>query len=687
MSKILVVLLCCQFFTTIQAQFPKDSVNTRLNEIVVKGIITDKKLNTAISNIEVVPADALKSNDGLQYQNLLNKVSGVFMQSGTLNTNRITIRGIGARSPFATTSIRAYFGDIPLTDGNGISTIEDLELGAVSTIEIHKGPAASSFGVGLGGTIVLTPNFGNHKGLEIGIESSNGSFGLLRNVINTTYGTEKLKSNIIYSTTKSDGYRDNNQYNRETLTALAEWTPNAKNKLEVIANYTDLKAFIPSSLAIEDFTNNPTNAAFTWGAAQGHEDFQSILAGLTWRYNFSDNLNMSHSVFARLKENYEPRPFNILEENSKIFGFRSVINYKTEKFTLGVGGASFFDSNINRTYENLYEEFPAGMGSVRGLQLTHFKEFRNYYNVFTEFEYNWSKKWRFNAGINANITNYLIENENDNSAEEFDFTPVFSPKLGVLYAPTRNVKLTTSISHGFATPTSEETLLPDGIFNPDLEAEQGWNLEFRTNYLSKNKRFAIDLAAYNMFVNDLLVNRRGVNDELFAINAGKTNHFGLEGNLRYEILNATKIMINTYGNFSLYAYKFKEFVDDETDFSGNRLTGVPAEVFNLGVAVGSTLGFYGNIDFQHVGRMPADDANTVFSEAYELINIKVGYEVKAIKEFKINILGGVNNLFNSTYASQLQVNASGFGGNAPRYYYPGNPIHFYTGIRLNYSIL
>ena len=46
---------------------------------------------------------------------------------------------------------------------------------------------------------------------------------------------------------------------------------------------------------------------------------------------------------------------------------------------------------------------------------------------------------------------------------------------------------------------------------------------------------------------------------------------------------------------------------------------------------------------------------------------------------------GVDNIFDKAYASQILINAPGFGGNAPRYYYPGNPINYYTGININYN--
>ncbi len=85
----------------------------------------------------------------------LNRISGVLMQSGTLTTNRIVIRGVGSRSPFGTNKIRAYYGEIPLTDGRGETTIEDIDMSFLGNVDVQKGPNSSLYGAGLGGVILL----------------------------------------------------------------------------------------------------------------------------------------------------------------------------------------------------------------------------------------------------------------------------------------------------------------------------------------------------------------------------------------------------------------------------------------------------------------------------------------------------------------------------------------------------
>src|SRR5690606_2942858 len=106
----------------------------------------------------------------------LSRIPGILMQTGTLSTNRITIRGVGARNLFGTGKIRAYFKDIPLTNGSGETSVEDLELATIARLEIDKG-SSTIYGAGLGGTIHLTPQNAYLNQTNAQGEFSFGSFG------------------------------------------------------------------------------------------------------------------------------------------------------------------------------------------------------------------------------------------------------------------------------------------------------------------------------------------------------------------------------------------------------------------------------------------------------------------------------------------------------------------------------
>lgn len=671
------------------------SINpSQLSEVIVSANTIPQQLKKAVTSISLITKKDIDRGNNFNTAAALNRVPGVFQQSGALNTNRITIRGIGARNLFGTANIRAYFKDIPLTTGNGETTIEDFELGSISRLEIIKGAASSIYGAGLGGTIHLTPENAYLNETTASTELNVGSFGLIKQTINVNHGTTKNSIRAIYSDTHSDGFRDNNEYDRQTVTVNTNHYLGEKDELSFLGSYVDLMAFIPSSLNEDTFRNNPSAAAFTWGQAQGFEDSQRGIFGLSWNHQYSDNIKQTTSLFTSFRNSYEPRPFNILEEDLFAVGIRSRLlgNLKLFNNNLSwtLGGEFFRDQLTSGTFENLYLDFPIGTGSVEGDRLSNFEEDRLYYNIFAEANYDLSEKTRLSLGLNFNQTSYDLEDDfiasatNPDQSGEFNFDGIVSPKFGISHEFTNNISTYANISHGFSPLTLQETLLPNGQINTDLDPETGWNFEIGSRGTLNNK-LQYSVSVFRLDIRNLLVSQRTADDQFIGINAGETQHDGLELSLNYQWLEKKQLSINTFLTYTLNDFKFEEFIDGTNDFSGNDLTGVPSEVINAGIDFKSKIGIYGNINFQYVGRIPITDANSQFSEVYNLTNVKVGYQLALYQSLKLNVFVGVDNVFDETYASQILINARGFGGNAPRFFYSGNPVNYYSGVNLNYK--
>lgn len=667
-----------------------------LNEIIINSNHLPKKLKKATATIQVINTKDIERSNNTDFAPILNRVPGIFMQSGALNTNRITIRGIGSKNLFGTSKIRAYFKDIPLTNGSGETTIEDFELASIASFEIEKGATSSSYGAGLGGTILLKPQNPYFQDSNIATEFSVGDFGLVKGVVNLNLGFKNNSFRTVYSNTKSDGFRNNNEYDKQTVTLNSNHYINSKNELTVLASFVKLKAFIPSSINEEDFRNNPEKAAFTWQQSKGFEDANRGILGVTWKYQITNNLEQITSVFTSFRDALEPRPFNVLQENSfavgarsRVLGTKKVFN-KIINFTFG--GEVFRDTYKAKTFENLYQDFPEGNGSVTGEELSNFKENRTYYNLFLETDYEISPKTTFSFGLNLNQTSYTLEDnfivsqDNPDQSGEFNFKSILSPKVGVSYLITDDISAFSSISHGFSPISLAETLLPDGQINTDLKPETGWNFEIgsRGSFLQNTLNYTISL--YRLDIKNLVVSRRTAQDEFIGISAGATKHDGLEMNIDYNIFKNKTVSIIPFLAYTFNNFKFEEFIDGENDFSGNELTGVPKQIFNVGFDLTSKIGFYGNINYQFVDQMPITDRNSLYSEAYNVTNFKVGYSKDINSNLNFNLFFGLNNIFNEQYASQILINATGFGGVAPRYYYPGNPINYFSGVRLNYNL-
>jgi iron complex outermembrane receptor protein len=240
-----------------------------------------------------------------------------------------------------------------------------------------------------------------------------------------------------------------------------------------------------------------------------------------------------------------------------------------------------------------------------------------------------------------------------------------------------------NVSHGFSPPTLEETLTPDGNINPDIRPERGWNYEIGSRGTIMTK-LDYELSVYHMSVTDLLVARRVSEDQFVGINAGKTRHNGLEAMMAYRLLEG-RDKISLFTNYAYSDYSFVEFLDGDSNFSGNQLTGTARHHLNAGVDVIYRIGLYGHINYKYLSRFPMRDDNSLFSEPYQLVNMRMGYR-QFFKSVQIDFSLGVQNVLDERYASMILINASSFGGNAPRYYYPGLPRNYDINIRLKYYL-
>jgi iron complex outermembrane recepter protein len=181
-----------------------------------------------------------------------------------------------------------------------------------------------------------------------------------------------------------------------------------------------------------------------------------------------------------------------------------------------------------------------------------------------------------------------------------------------------------------------------------------------------------------------LVARRTADDQYVGINAGSSSHLGLEFLINYKLLETTNFQIAPYISGAINHFKFKDFVDGDADYSGNKLTGVPNQQINFGLDVNTKNGFVFNASYRTVGKIPMNDANTKYTNAYSLLDIKTTYSFKILKVLKTELNAGVNNAFNKKYAANIVPNAIGFGTVPARSYYPGNPVNYYGGFSISY---
>jgi iron complex outermembrane receptor protein len=595
----------------------------------------------------------------------LNRISGVLMQSGTLTTNRIVIRGVGSRSPFGTNKIRAYFGEIPLTDGRGETTIEDIDLSFLGNVEVQKGPNSSLYGAGLGGVILL----GDRQAKQSEISTTVGSFGLYRLGVSLGLGSTNSKGSIGVQHQQADGFRQNNASERKSIMGTWHWQL-PKTDIQLISMTIYQKAYIPSSIGESAFNKNPTMAATNWYESAGYEQYTRGFNGVSISHRLSEKLTYYGSAAFLWKNNYEPRPFNILQDNQTGGSTRSRISATWGYIRMQAGFELFTDAFTWGTFENLYQNAPSRK-SIKGDRLSDNRDTRTFLNTFVQSEIAVTPSTLFTVGLNRNSTVQTFEDRFANGEKQTKKYPViYSPRLSLVQSITPEINAFASVSDGFSPPSVEETLNEDQTFNGHIRHETGWNREIGIK--GAHRHISYELAAYSMHINDLLVTRRTAADVTFGTNAGRTIHNGLEADFRVLLLAGKDNQLTSAISYAYNSHRFGQFENNGIVYAGNQLTGVPKGQGTFGLDWAGRTWLAGLLG-QYVGAMPITDDNAVFSDAYQLLHMYVGARLALGKNTLLRLSYRINNVLDAHYASMLSVNAQGFGSVEPRYYYPGAP--------------
>lgn len=649
---------------------PRDKDTTLLlHEVIVNAYQVNTRWHHVPGSISVLSGREVQAGDGNNFASVLHALPGIYMHSGTYATNRIVIRGVGSRTPYNTNRIKAYLNDIPITSSDGISSPEDIDLPGIGRVEVTKGPASALYGSGLGGNINLFTQDSYRNSFNALLQQ--GSFNTLKTSVGGSFQHNDLNISGNITHTRSDGYRENNHFRRTSLLTSGSWKK-PEQALEYTLLLLDINAGIPSSIGETLFKTDPNAAAPNWKAIGGFKEYRRGLAGITLENRLSGALNNRFTAFGRWVDSYEKRPFNNLTDGSLGGGIRNKLNYHAEKYDAVIGLEWITD-----TYRWKLD-IKDGVINKNG-------ETRDHLNVFAMTYFRPSLKWNVSLGGAVNKIRYKLTDKFPNNGDQSgnrSFPVIFSPRLGANYAPSNMVALYTSVGHGFSMPSPEETLLPEGNINKELQPEQGWQYEagIRLNLLRNTTQ--VEATVYQINLNNLLVTKRLTEDIFTGINAGKTRHRGVEllwKQLIFQNLNFPG-NLNMKANYTFSQNRFIDFTDDNNTYDGNLLPGIPSYLFQATLIWNPIGSLVLNVRFQYTGEQFIDDANTVTNDAYFLSDAKASYLFKTTRLGNVELFAGVNNVTDTLYSPMLTVNAVAFGNAEPRYYYPGLPRHCYGGI-------
>ena len=656
---------------------------TLINEAVIKSASGREKLKHSPGNVALVNLN----NNIITTKQLLNEyinvVPGTFAHIGAMNTSRITIRGIGSRTPYHTSHISAYWNKIPLVNGEGAVDIEEIDEVLISRVQINKGANASMYGAGLGGGVLLNGSsnadgrrYASILGLQAGSYQYNKQYGKLYGEI------KKLYYNFGVSRTQSNGYRQNSKYLRNTGTLDLKWY---RKKLHLGLNLLayDMSAEIPSSINYETFVNNPEQADEGWQQANGKELKQKLILGSFLRYSISPNWHNETVIYytGTHAEEYRKSFMTIQEGNSNLGGVRNELQFHNGGFQVKWKNEYTYERYNLQEFENVARE--------KGERVTNNIDNRTAFNSALVGDWKHGDKVKIQVGANLNYTQYKHDVTFDSAKLNTTYPVAVSPFVGASYAASKYLLLFGNMSHGITYPTSTDIFNPDYNYqhNTELKPESGWMLEAGVRYSFIEGKLYGTAAFYHIKAKNLMLIEAISNDEFRTNNAGVTRHYGVESDNTYILRARPKHLLSTMvlrANYTYAENRFVDYMQIGESFNGNALPGLPKHILNANLKVGIYSQINFKVNYRFVGPQFLNDNNQETYNAYQLLNTELIWDAKLMDKNRLSVIFTVNNALNQHYASMLLVNAPSFGGSAPRYYYPGMPRHYRLGMEFGF---
>lgn len=653
-----------------------------LTEVVVTSFETERPLLEQAAAIQRIPESDLYRFNETSIVNAFNTKPGIRVEERAPASYRISIRGSSLRAPFGVRNVKVYWNDIPFTAPDGTTPLNILDLANVENTEIIKGPAGSIYGAGNGGVI----NFTSRQQIaenRISSDFSFGDFGTTRFRLGVDQQLENGGISASYVQQKSDGHREHTAMDRKVFQMAGNFFPSPKQAISTQILYADLHYELPGPLTAEQLAENPKQAR-PGSAAQNASITQKSLYGtFSHEYQFTDRISNHSSLYVNTTDFENPFNLDYKKETQYGYGGRTRFTYDDQwgqfPVRIIVGGEYQFGKTAAQNYGN--KEGKAD--TIRfSDDLTTTQAF-----LFQQLEVDLSESLLVTLGLSENFSRFDIDrNINAStgipSSAERRFDPVIIPRIALSAKLNPQAALFGGISAGFSPPTIDEVRTNEGTINLDLEAEKGINYEI--GYRATHRQGAIN-TELNLFYFELdetitsFTNEQGV--VLFR-NAGATDQKGVEAQVDYAVIRKQLGIVQELKLTHAYTghfFKFKDYRQNDNDFSGHELTGVSPHTLVNRLDLRTRAGVYLNLTHQWVDEIPLNDANTVFQDPYHLMNARLGWKNTLGVKWDVEIYGGVDNLLDESYSLGNDLNA--FGG---RYYQPAPLRNYYGGIKVGF---
>jgi len=657
----------------------QESDGNALDEVVITAMRIKTTVREAARSVSVVDQQRIQNGtQQLALDEALAGVPGLYMQNryNFAQDLRISLRGFGARSAFGIRGIKVIVDGIPETLPDGQAGVDSIDLGSAQRIEVLRGPSSSLYGNASGGVISIETERGTTASF-VEANLAAGDLGFQKLQLKAGGKVEKFDYLINVASQELDGYREHSASEGTVVNGRFGIQINDNNALTIALNHTD-----------QPVADDPggINAAQAAAAPQSARDANLL-------YDAGEALDQQRIGLVYKRDHSSGsltiRNYYVWREFSNKLPFQGGGAVDLDRFFYGLGAQYSFGDELPESLELTVgfdidrqnddrKRFDNEQGVIGPLVFDQ-AETVDSDGLFLQGKYRLNDSWELSAGLRYDNLSYDVSDRylvdgDDSGKISFD---ELSSSLGLSLILGNGVMFG-NISSSFETPTTTELANPDGSggFNEGLKPQTATNYEI--GYKSGQQWFYYEVALFKIDLKDELIPFELATSpgRIFYSNAGKSTRTGVETALSWTSDTGFGVDASlTWSDFT-----FDDFVDDNgNDFSGSNLPGLPEFFGYLGLKYQSENGFLATFETNYSGELFANNANTVKVPSYVVSGLRASYQFES-GNWLFQPYGGINNLFDESYNSNIRINA--FGG---RYFEPAPGRHYYAGIVIRYQ--
>lgn len=679
-SKVFSGLALAVIFATANAQSDPEGAET---VIKVTSPRLERNLYETPAAVSVTNApDIREGQQRLQLDESLDTVPGLFFQNryNFAQNLRLSTRGFGARSPFGIRGIRIQVDGIPYTLPDGQSQIDAVDLDSAQRIEVIRGPSSVQYGNASGGVIDVITARGDERPPGARLRQDVGSNDYYKTTFQAN-GSEGATSGIAtLSWLNYNGYRDQSEVEKGLFNGRVshDWGDGQRLTATFNALHTP-KAEDPAGRTASEVEQDRRQATANAERLDSGQDVDQQTFGLLYEMPTASAGDMTVSTFFTQRDFAQQLPFpgpSRIAYDRQFYGIST--DYQQGSDVAGFPLTWLVGADLHRQVDERRRYSVSFAGEVTG-QTQDETQNATTAAVFAQGDLAVTERLNVSLGtrfdrLRLSVDDHRTSDGDDSGSRIYRELSGFA---GISYRLAPRQQFYATIGTAFEAPTFTEFANPDGSggFNPDIEPQQALNREVGIRG-GLGQGIAYDVALFSIRVDDEILPYE-VNNRTFYENAGRTERKGVELGLKWDISYTWRVT----SAVTLADYTLKDFTDEQgNDANGNRLPGLPQEQWVTEVEWRGEGRQFAALEWQYVGDLYAENSNQTKVSEYWLLGLRAGDTV-GVGNQTFSIYGGIRNLLDEDYYSNIRINANADRPIEDRgYYEPAPGRTFYAGL-------